>query len=132
MKQALSARDLCIEKKTRGGEFMHSPISQLSIYREEVLVVLGPNGAGKSTLLRTLAGVEAPSSGLIERDPKDRVTMVFQRPIALAGSVLHNVRVALRAQGAPASVADQRSLRCPRPLWNCPPQSPTRLGAFWR
>jgi len=109
MKKALSARDLCIEKKTRGGEFTLS-ISQLSIYREEVLVVLGPNGAGKSTLLRTLAGVEAPSSGLIERDPKDRVTMVFQRPIALAGSVLHNVRVALRSQGAPATVADRRSL----------------------
>jgi len=29
--------------------------------------VVGPNGAGKSTLLRALAGLEAPSSGRIER-----------------------------------------------------------------
>ncbi|MEE3327008.1 MAG: ABC transporter ATP-binding protein [Myxococcota bacterium] len=109
MNQALFAQDLCIEKKSPGGEFSLS-ISELTIYRGEVLVILGPNGAGKSTLLRTLAGVEEPSSGLIQREPSDRITMVFQRPIALAGSVLHNVRIALRAQGMRISAADQASL----------------------
>jgi heme exporter protein A len=32
-----------------------------------ILLVLGPNGAGKSTLLKLLAGLDAPSSGRIER-----------------------------------------------------------------
>src|ERR1044072_4529797 len=31
--------------------------------------VLGRNGAGKSTLLRVLAGLEAPTSGAVERAP---------------------------------------------------------------
>ncbi|HYY81956.1 MAG TPA: ATP-binding cassette domain-containing protein [Actinomycetes bacterium] len=31
--------------------------------------VLGRNGAGKSTLLRVLAGLQAPSDGLVERSP---------------------------------------------------------------
>jgi ABC-type Fe3+/spermidine/putrescine transport system ATPase subunit len=57
--------------------------------------VLGPNGAGKSTLLRTLAGLEAPLRGRIERRVAGPVTMVFQRPIAFAGSVAHNVATAL-------------------------------------
>jgi ABC-type Fe3+/spermidine/putrescine transport system ATPase subunit len=109
MKEALLAQDLRIEKKSRGGDFSLF-IDELAIHRGEVLVVLGPNGAGKSTLLRTLAGVEEPTSGTIQRDPEDRVTMVFQRPIALAGSVLHNVRIALRSQGIGTPAANESSL----------------------
>lgn len=109
MNEALRAQDLFIEKKTRGGEF-HLSIPDLAVQRGEVLVILGPNGAGKSTLLRTLAGVESPTSGLIQRDAADRVTMVFQRPIALAGSVLHNARIALRTQGMAVAEATETSL----------------------
>ena len=109
MKEALLVQDLCIEKSSRGGHFRLS-IPELEVHRGEVLVVLGPNGAGKSTLLRTLAGVEEPTQGTIHRDASDRITMVFQRPIALAGSVLHNVRVALRSQGIAKPAANQSSL----------------------
>jgi ATPase subunit of ABC transporter with duplicated ATPase domains len=41
----------------------------LSIDAGTRLGVLGRNGAGKSTLLRVLAGLEAPSSGSVERAP---------------------------------------------------------------
>jgi len=37
----------------------------LEIYRGERIGLLGPNGAGKSTLLRLIAGVDAPTSGIV-------------------------------------------------------------------
>ncbi|HXH87635.1 MAG TPA: energy-dependent translational throttle protein EttA [Gaiellaceae bacterium] len=42
--------------------------------------VLGPNGAGKSTLLRIMAGLEEPSSGVAELDPKSTVGYLPQEP----------------------------------------------------
>src|SRR6186713_2054346 len=42
--------------------------------------VLGPNGAGKSTLLRIMAGLEEPSSGVAELDPKATVGFLPQEP----------------------------------------------------
>jgi ATPase subunit of ABC transporter with duplicated ATPase domains len=41
----------------------------LSVDAGSRIGVLGRNGAGKSTLLRVLAGLEAPSSGTVERAP---------------------------------------------------------------
>ena len=41
----------------------------LSIDAGSRIGVLGRNGAGKSTLLRVLAGLEAPTSGTVERAP---------------------------------------------------------------
>jgi ATP-binding cassette ChvD family protein len=42
--------------------------------------VLGPNGAGKSTLLRIMAGLEEPSNGVAELDPKATVGLLQQEP----------------------------------------------------
>lgn len=43
----------------------------ISIKREEIVVVLGPNGSGKTTLLYTLAGVLPPFRGRIVFDGRD-------------------------------------------------------------
>jgi ABC-type Fe3+/spermidine/putrescine transport system ATPase subunit len=67
----------------------------LDLFAQEVLVILGPNGAGKSTLMRALAGLESPDSGVVTSTASGPVTMVFQRPALLAGTVAHNVRAAL-------------------------------------
>jgi ABC-type sugar transport system ATPase subunit len=89
---ALSARDLRVELKSRHDSFLLTADS-LDLYAREALVILGPNGSGKSTLMRTLAGLERPASGRVACVATGPVTMVFQRPAPLAGSVAHNVRV---------------------------------------
>jgi tungstate transport system ATP-binding protein len=88
-------------------------VSRLTIAANEVLALIGPTGAGKSTLLRLLAALEPPTSGrlhfesfsLDERalplDVRRRITLVFQRPLLLAGSVRDNVAYGLRLRGVP-------------------------------
>ena len=59
--------------------------------------VLGPNGAGKSTLLRIMAGLEEPSSGVAELDPKSTVGFLPQEPDLDAGkNVRENVEDGVR------------------------------------
>jgi tungstate transport system ATP-binding protein len=85
-------------------------VAQLDIMRGDVLAVVGPSGAGKSTLLRILGLLESPSAGRLTMDGREldgaaplelrrRVTMVFQRPILLHGTVTHNVAYSLRLRG---------------------------------
>jgi energy-coupling factor transport system ATP-binding protein len=57
----------------------------------EVVIVTGANGSGKTTLLRTIAGLLAPLSGLVERRP-GRVAYLPQEP----GLLLH--RQSVRAE----------------------------------
>ena len=52
----------------------------LSFLHGAKIGVLGPNGAGKSTLLRIMAGLEEPSSGVAELDPKATVGLLPQEP----------------------------------------------------
>ena len=91
---ALRVAGLLVRRSSRRSAF-ELRVDALELRRGSVLAVLGPNGAGKSTLLRTLAGLEEPLRGQIERSVDGPVTMVFQRPIAFSGSVAHNLRVAL-------------------------------------
>ena len=87
-------------------------IPTLEVQRGEILGIVGPSGAGKSTLLRLLGFLEAPTAGRLAFDGqwlprpeavplaiRRRVTMVFQRPLLLSGSVRSNVLYGLRLRG---------------------------------
>ena len=61
--------------------------AELSFEAGERVCVTGRNGAGKSTLLAILAGLREPDSGLLERRPGLRVSLVPQvLPGGLSGS----------------------------------------------
>jgi tungstate transport system ATP-binding protein len=92
-------------------------IERLEILMGEVLCLVGPTGAGKSTLLRLLAGLEAPSQGMLlfgrqqlptarlPRAAQRQISMVFQRPLLLRGTVKMNIEYGLRLRGSRASPA---------------------------
>jgi ATPase subunit of ABC transporter with duplicated ATPase domains len=61
----LAARDVTV---MRGPRLVLDRVD-LSVDAGSRIGVLGRNGAGKSTLLRVLAGLEAPTSGSVERAP---------------------------------------------------------------
>lgn len=85
-------------------------VDALDIPRGKTLAVVGPTGSGKSTLLRLLHFLEPPDAGTLEFggravtfpvpvDLRRQITMVFQRPLLLRGSVLDNVRYGLQLRG---------------------------------
>ena len=86
-------------------------VAALDVHAGEILGIVGPSGAGKSTLLRLLGFLEAPTSGTLTfrgqringaAPPlavRRQVTMVFQRPVLLSGSVYANVAYGLRVRG---------------------------------
>lgn len=95
---ALSARDLeCV--RGRGRSRFELRVERLDLHAGEVLVLLGPNGAGKSTLLRALAGLDRNTRPGAIRSGGGPVTLVFQRPTALSGTVEGNLRAALLGKG---------------------------------
>ena len=108
MSVRLRARDLRVCPGRNGFELC---VPGLELREGETLAVLGPNGAGKSTLLQSLAGLQPHVRGRIERSPGPAPAMVFQRPVVLAGSVAHNVRVALWGLGLGRSEAAARVAR---------------------
>jgi len=85
-------------------------IDRLEIPAGETLCLVGPTGSGKSTLLRLLSMLETPTTGRLQfgsyrlngqampLEVQRRVTLVFQRPLLLSGSVRANVEYGLRRQ----------------------------------
>ncbi len=81
----------------------------LTLGRDELLIVLGPTGAGKTTLLRTIAGLEGVTSGTIAMAGTDlRRLLPAERDVALVfqnfslypdWSVRKNIEFPLRAPG---------------------------------
>jgi tungstate transport system ATP-binding protein len=102
----------------RYGERTVLGINRLEIRRGEILGLVGPTGAGKSTLLRLLAALEPPTSGklyfgdvrlgngALPLEVSRRITLVFQRPMVLSGTVRANVEYPLRLRG-PGHKSDQ-------------------------
>lgn len=101
--------------KRHGDEFLLR-VPSLHILTGETLCLLGPTGAGKSTLLRLLAGVEPPDRGDVffrqsplsqHTTPIDllrQITLVFQNPLLLSGTVRRNWNYGVRLRGMPDSL----------------------------
>lgn len=88
----LNIQDLA---KSHDGTPVFAGVS-FSLAPDDRLAVLGASGSGKTTLLRLLAGLDEPTSGIIERAAGLRIGMVFQ-DLALWPnlSALDNVALAL-------------------------------------
>jgi tungstate transport system ATP-binding protein len=84
----------------------------ITIEKGEIFTFIGPSGTGKSTLLRLINLLDTPSSGSVLFDGKDtavserdkvrirrRMSMVFQKPVALKGNVYENVASGLKFRG---------------------------------
>lgn len=85
----------------------------MTINRGDFLSLLGPSGCGKSTALRLVAGLSAPTAGVIDWRGapmgKSDVGFVFQEPTLMPwASVFENVWLPLRLQGVSRKDAEQR------------------------
>jgi tungstate transport system ATP-binding protein len=101
------------------GEKMVLSLPELSIDEGKVTALVGPNGCGKSTLLNLLAFVEKPSDGHIlffnEQVSQEkcfayrqRIGYLPQKPYMLRGTVLDNLKLALKLRGIPKNVWQNR------------------------
>jgi NitT/TauT family transport system ATP-binding protein len=84
----------------------------LTLGQGEVLALVGPSGCGKSTALRLLAGLEAPTSGVVHRAAtRGETSMVFQSPtLAPWLSAAANVSLPLELASVAASEVRARTL----------------------
>jgi NitT/TauT family transport system ATP-binding protein len=88
----------------------------LSLHEGEIVALLGRSGSGKSTLLRCIAGLIAPTSGVVSyrgmplNGANPGVSMVFQSFALLPWlTVAQNVELGLEAQGVGAAERKQRA-----------------------
>jgi NitT/TauT family transport system ATP-binding protein len=82
------------------------PVS-LEIQAGETVALVGPSGCGKSTALRLLAGLEAPTRGMVTRAAgRGETAVVFQAPtLAPWLSARANVALPLELSGTPRDEA---------------------------
>ncbi|GLK77785.1 Fe3+/spermidine/putrescine ABC transporter ATP-binding protein [Methylopila jiangsuensis] len=92
----------------------------LDIREGEFLTLVGPSGSGKTTLLRMLAGMEAPSEGVLSlRGVRINDTPSSERPTCLVFQSLAlfphmtvgaNIEFPLKAKGVAAGARKERAL----------------------
>ena len=85
----------------------------LDVLPHEFLSLVGPSGCGKSTALRVIAGLLAPSAGMVSfPSGKPETAFVFQDPTLMPwASALDNARLPLDLKGVARAEANARAGR---------------------
>ncbi|HZT02717.1 MAG TPA: nitrate/sulfonate/bicarbonate ABC transporter ATP-binding protein [Steroidobacteraceae bacterium] len=115
----LDARGVCKSfRKPDGDEHVVLENVNLTLRPGEIVGLLGRSGSGKSTLLRLIAGLDAPSSGVVDyrgapvAGPAQGIAMVFQSFALFPWlTVLENVQLGLEALRLPEAEIRKRSLQ---------------------
>ena len=88
----------------------------LRVEEGEFLTILGPSGCGKSTLLRIMAGLLAPTAGIVYlqgqrlTSPTREIGFIFQSANLMPWrSVLENVALPLQVAGVPRGETEKRA-----------------------
>jgi NitT/TauT family transport system ATP-binding protein len=83
----------------------------MAIQPDEIVGLVGPSGCGKSTALRLLAGLEAPTRGVVRRaTAKGDTAVVFQAPTLMPwASARANVALPLELDGVAREDARARA-----------------------
>ena len=105
-------------RKPDGDELVVLERVYLQLRPGEIIGLLGRSGSGKSTLLRQIAGLDAPTSGVVNYlghpvvGPASGIAMVFQSFALFPWlTVLENVQLGLEAQGVAEDAMRKRSLQ---------------------
>ncbi len=117
--QLLDVEHLCKSfRKPDGDELVVLENVNLTLRPGEIVGLLGRSGSGKSTLLRQIAGLDQPTSGVVNylghpvAGPASGIAMVFQSFALFPWlTVLENVQLGLEAQGVPEVEMRKRSLQ---------------------
>jgi iron complex transport system ATP-binding protein len=87
----LSTIGLSAGYRTRAGDNILFRDLNLALYPGELICLMGPNGSGKSTLIRTLAGLQKPLAGKINRqagsDRRDGSSIPFSVSVVLTDRI---------------------------------------------
>lgn len=89
---------------------------RFTVNENEFLVIVGPTGCGKTTIANILAGIEAPTAGLVtihgeQVDPKKHnISFVFQEPSCVPWkTLLQDVMIGPTIKNIPADKAAKRA-----------------------
>lgn len=95
----IALHDVSKRYRTRGGPVTVLDRVNMTVRPGEKIGILGRNGAGKSTLIRMISGIEAPSSGHIERNMGVSWPIAFGGAFQTALTGLDNLRFICRVYG---------------------------------